>query len=414
MAGLFRQEALGAQRHRLLGEIVIGRPLAMRSLILFLLLLCTGIGAVVATATYARRTTVAGYLSPAHGIVRIAAARPGIIGELLVEEGARVAIDSPLLTIRSARVDGNGVSVDPGMIQATADQIRELARLEAIAIERHRRESAQLEIRIAGLRAEDAALDARIDAQRRLLDTKTGKLARLRRLSADGYLSAGDLATAEEGAIVARQMLAALQQERATVDNNRAQARARIEQLPLALDERLAELRSRRAALEVQRLRLSEQTALTVVAPVAGTVSAAAVIVGDTVSSQQHLLTLIPDGSELEAHLFVPSRAIGFVAEGDPVRLLYDAYDYRRYGVQEGRVREVSSAMLPADETFARVRRNEPSFRVRVELGEQVFVSQHRRLSLQPGMTLRADIVLERRTLFDWLAGSLLGLKGRT
>lgn len=414
MAELFRQEALSARSDRLLGDVVIARPLAMRTLVLFLLLLCACIGALVASTTYARRATVSGYLSTAQGIVRINAGRPGIVDELLVEEGGRVAAGSPLLTIRSARVDGDGVGVEPEMIRATAGQMLELAKLEELAIERHRHQSGQLEARIAGLQAEATALGLRIAAQRDLLDTRIEKLARLRRLSGDGFVSAGDVAIANEGTISARQMLAALRQELAAIESDRAQTGAQFEQLPLNLQETLAELRGRRGALEVQRLRLSEQAALTVVAPVAGIVSTASVVVGDAVSNQQHLLTLIPEGSELEAQLFVPARAIGFVAVGDEVRLLYDAYDYRRYGVQYGSVSEVSATVLPVNEFFPRAYHDEPGFRVRVTLSEQVFVSRQRKLSLQPGMTLRADIVLERRTLFDWFAGSLQAFRGRT
>ena len=55
-------------------------------------------------------------------------------------------------------------------------------------------------------------------------------------------------------------------------------------------------------------------------------------------------------GEALEAHLFVPTRAIGFVEIGQEVRLQYDAFDYRTFGLQQGHVQEISATpLLPSD-----------------------------------------------------------------
>ena len=414
MARLFRDEALKAQESRLLGDVVVAQPVALRYLVLFLAVIVIAVGTFAALASYARKETVVGYVSPARGIVRVSANQPGVISDLLVKEGDAVSAGAALMTIRSDHVNGNGVSVNGQMIRSVETQLRELDHLERLLANRSRQQAEQLNAEIRGLQNEDDAIRERIEAQRRLVDITTANLERLRTLAADGYVSSQDIAAKEEMLLSAEQLLSALGQEQASIRSRRQQARLVLDQLPLEIEEKQSDLRSRRADLQLRRMQLTGQDSMTIVAPVAGTVSAAAVVIGDSVSSQQHLLTLLPTDSKLEAHLHVPTRAIGFVTEGQEVRILYDAFDYRRYGVQQGWVREISTAMLPADGTSQRAFGSEPSYLVRVELSDQVFRTMHKAFAWQPGMTLRADIVLERRSLLSWIANPILALRGRT
>ena len=165
--------------------------------------------------------------------------------------------------------------------------------------------------------------------------------------------------------------------------------------------------------MELRKLDLEDQDSVTILAPVSGTVSALQAILGASVGAQQTLLSLLPEGSSLEAHLFVPTRAIGFIEVGQEVRLLYDAFDYRRYGVQLGTVKEVSSAILTPSETLERIQRNEPTYMIRVDLEQQKFHTQDKTFDLHAGMMLRADVVLETRSLGSWLLNPLMAFRGR-
>jgi hypothetical protein len=49
----------------------------------------------------------------------------------------------------------------------------------------------------------------------------------------------------------------------------------------------------------------------------------------------------------LQAEIYIPSRAIGFVKPGQEVRLLYDAFPYQRFGAYRGRVVAASSSKNP-------------------------------------------------------------------
>ncbi len=110
----------------------------------------------------------------------------------------------------------------------------------------------------------------------------------------------------------------------------------------------------------------------------------------------------------------MPARAIGFVAPGQSVRLLYDAFPYQRFGTYRGTVESVATTMLAATELPEPVLLlKEPAYRVKVALDRQTVDAFGREVALQPDMTLRADIILERRSLVEWLLEPLLSARRR-
>lgn len=123
-------------------------------------------------------------------------------------------------------------------------------------------------------------------------------------------------------------------------------------------------------------------------------------------SGEQHLASLLPQGSKLEAELYVPTRAAGFVRPGTKVLLRYDAFPYQKFGQFKGQVSEVSMTTIPLAE-LKPAASSEPVYRVRVSLDNQSQPS-----ALKPGVQLSATLVLERRTLMEWIFEPLLGISG--
>ena len=125
------------------------------------------------------------------------------------------------------------------------------------------------------------------------------------------------------------------------------------------------------------------------------------------------LLTLLPRGGRLEARLFVPTRAVGFVRPGDGVELLYDAFPHQRFGSFRARVRRVASAILAPDEVPSPIVLDESVCTVDAELGEQWVDAFGQRIALKPGMLLDAYILQERRPIMQWLLSPLQGWQER-
>ena len=100
-----------------------------------------------------------------------------------------------------------------------------------------------------------------------------------------------------------------------------------------------------------------------------GKIAALPVATGQPVTAGATLAVLTPADGKLEAELLAPSRAIGFIKEGQEVRLQLQAFPYQRFGTLAGKVKSVSGTVLgPADVSIPGLQVHEPVFRVRVSL----------------------------------------------
>jgi membrane fusion protein len=150
------------------------------------------------------------------------------------------------------------------------------------------------------------------------------------------------------------------------------------------------------------------------VAPISGRISNLNVRKGYAVDAQRLVMAIVPDGAALEAELFVPTSAAAFVKVGQEVRLLYDAFPYQRFGSGTGSIVQVSqNAVVPGDLATPQAF-DEPVYVVRVRLGDATMTAFGEKVSLKPGMTLKANVVLEQRSIFAWIFEPLYAVRGRT
>jgi membrane fusion protein len=108
-------------------------------------------------------------------------------------------------------------------------------------------------------------------------------------------------------------------------------------------------------------------------------------------------------GERLQAELAVPQAGLAQVRPGQPVKLLYDAFPYQRYGVQYGKVRWASPASVTVNDA--------PSFRVFVELRDQAVQVNGQPRPLMAGMGGNARVVVGSRSLISYAFGPLRQLR---
>ena len=124
-------------------------------------------------------------------------------------------------------------------------------------------------------------------------------------------------------------------------------------------------------------------------------------------------MSLIPQGAQLVAELLLPTRSAGFVKSGDEARLRFDAFPYQRFGFLESHVSRIDKALLLDGEARVPVTLSEPVYRIRTTLSKQDMLAYGDTFPLKSGMLLEADIVLDRRSLLDWLLDPIYSLQGR-
>ncbi|NJR75461.1 MAG: HlyD family efflux transporter periplasmic adaptor subunit, partial [Scytonema sp. CRU_2_7] len=117
---------------------------------------------------------------------------------------------------------------------------------------------------------------------------------------------------------------------------------------------------------------------------------------GFVANNSQKLLTIVPNDNFI-AEAFITNKDIGFVKEGMKVDVRVDSFSYSEFGDIKGEVVWVGSDALPPDQTHQYYR-----FPVKIRLAQQFLNAQGRKLSLQSGMGVTANIkVREERTVMS-------------
>lgn len=410
---LFRPEAIVHRRQRLWGELLLAQPIATRLLTILLVIVVVVVAAYLAWGQYARKQRVQGYLVPEGGWLKIYPPRPGVLVSLQIEEGQTVARGAPLATVSS----GLHLTQD----EEVADRLLEVLQQDVRDIEAQQRRSRSLEAlaqrkldsRIRGTLAEMSSLDAQLTLQRDRLRIVERRLESVRRLEAAGQVASARYDDARAEYLSELQRLRALERDSSVSESLLQQLRAERERLPLDFSDRRAALRSRLSEAARAKVEIRGRSRYTITAPAGGVVTGLQASVGTEVSPDRPMLTLLAKDASLEAVLFVPSRAVGFVRPGQEVRLRFDAFPHERFGDQHGVVVEIDRSIFAPSELPDPVIAREPVYRVRARPEHDYVEAYGDRFPLRPGMALEADIVIERRSLLLWLLDPLLGFKGR-
>ncbi|WP_230531071.1 HlyD family efflux transporter periplasmic adaptor subunit [Microvirga roseola] len=328
-------------------------------------------------------------------------------------KGERIAAGAPPFTIGSQQGLEAGGTLDGAVLASLETQVQVLKDQIAADPARTENEIRRLDATIAAATAERDALSAQrsLMAERiRMTEERRDTVAALAR---QGHTTRAALQEQDEALLSRKQSLAEIDRALAAAEKELGQTKLQREQLPVQQAERLSQLRLNLADRERQRAEVLSQRGAGHRRPIAGRITALQAAPGQIVDANRPLLTILPEDAGLLAELFVPSRAIGFVEPGQRVRLMVDAFPYQRFGTQHGTVETVSQAVLSPDEVIGKVSLSEPAYRVTVRLDRQDVDAFGRRVALQPDMTLKADIVLEDRSLLAWLFEPLISVRGR-
>ncbi len=404
---LFRDEAVDNQRTQLLGQIILTPRMPVMWLSLFAAFMALALVAFLVLGSHTRRVTVNGQLLPVSGLIRVHTPQVGVVLEKRVTEGQVVAKGDLLYVLSSDRV-GDGAR------ELQADIARQLEQRKlslSQEIERSTLVQAQelesLERRASSLRAEAQAIAAQIEQQKTRLNLAQDTYQRYKGLAEKDYIAQEELLGKEIDLTEQRSRLRGLEREALGVGREIGLVRQEIENTRLRSANLVAQLEREVSATDQQLTEVEARRRVLITAPEAGRATLVAAEVGQMVSENQALVTLIPDTGELYARLYAPSSSIGFVQAGDMVLLRYQAFPYQKFGQHEGVVSSLStSAVNPAELTglpTTGLEPGEPVFAIEVKLQSGAIVANGQPRPLQAGMQLEADILQERRKIYEWI-----------
>nr|WP_240475618.1 HlyD family type I secretion periplasmic adaptor subunit [Herbaspirillum rhizosphaerae] len=121
--------------------------------------------------------------------------------------------------------------------------------------------------------------------------------------------------------------------------------------------------------------------------------------VGGVVKPGDAIIEMTPTDDKLVIEAKVSPTDRAQLVTGAPARVKVSAYDYGVYGAMKGVVTEVSADTVPEE-------RGERFYRVKIEVTRDPREIDHS-VALMPGMTATADMIVGRRTVWQYLMSPL-------
>ena len=416
---LFRSEVFEAKKNRWTGQIVLVRPFSLFALTLFAVCLAAALIAFAAFGSYTNKTTVEGQLVPLGGVVRVYAPETGVITDKKVADGDFVRAGDVLFTLSTARSDGTGsvqarLAVEAKLKKTLAEQ--DIARQKRI----HANEKTAQENTLRRLRQQLLHVQDQIAVQQKRITLNSKMLAKQNELVRQGALSELERTNYENMLLGLKADLAAYQREESNLAREIAAQQSNLDKLPEQQANEISQLERTLAAYNQEILDYGVRDGQTIRAAVSGYANAVNAEVGQQADASRLLASIVPQTVQLQANLYVPSRAVGFVKPGDKVVLRYQAYPYQKFGHATGRIVSIAQTALNKQE-LANLGNiftnpallNEPAYLVKVKLDKQTILVYGKETKLPIGMTAEADILHENKKLYEWMLDPLYSVAGK-
>ncbi|RRS02472.1 HlyD family efflux transporter periplasmic adaptor subunit [Aquabacterium soli] len=414
---LFRQEVLSARADTASGASVDIRPVGAGRLTAFFVLLALMVLGVLVFGSYTKKERVQGVVQAREGVAMVVPPEAGTIKRVLVSEGDAVKAGDVIAEIGSERYTdaGSTQALLEKNLQGQREQVAAQTEAQAQA---HTASLASLEQRIAQARRDLVTGSEEIRLQQQQIASSTKLLDQLKPLLADRIISELQYEQQHQTLLDQTGRLQTLKRQRSATEAELAQAQD--ERNRLRAQHRLDRATLDRDLLNLQQEQVQRRgTSITLLkAPVDGVVSGLLATPGQSVAAGTVLASVVPSSAKLEAVLYVPSTAMGFIKTGQGVRISYDAFPYQRFGQYHGTVRAVSqtdvTSSAPASTGGQQGQQDRRAvFMVRVALAQPSVRAYDTDIALRPGHTLTADIEIDRRRLIRWMLDPLFAFSGK-
>ena len=369
-----------------------------------------------------------GEIIPSTSVKRVQHLEGGIVSQILVREGTRVAIDQPLmilaptssmadvseLNIRltSLRIDvaryeallagAPDVTFEPDLVAEFPVLVRQAQQAFTIARQRHvdevdrsgqaaiqkTRAIEEIKTRIRNRQRSFGLLKEQLTISEGLLkDNLTNRYKHLDLLKDVSTLEGGieeDKITLTVAEAALAEATAAQKSIRSTFDNDNRKA---LDDARLTLQELGQRMGKFKDSFERTTIR----------SPIEGVVKTVYInTIGGVVKPGEPVVDIVPEGDRLIVEAKLQTHDIGYVAEGQPAMVRLASADGNRFGGLEGKVVSVAPDALLTPEGM-------PFYKVRIETDSSYFENKHLRYNLFPGVRVVANIHTGERTVLEYL-----------
>lgn len=410
---MFRKTVIENQQHRLYGEIALAQPLSLYAVVTIFVISFLALLTFLLTADYSRKETVKGYLIPNSGVIKIYPTQTGTLENLYVQDGDIVEKGDILATVVLTRTQLNGVDLSENVIESLTRQNdflnKDLVETQALI----GKTISSLKQKDVDLTRSISSFDKQIQLMKRRYEIKLKQYERFESLSKKDFLSNTDLQVVEQELLIVQEEIESLISSKLSLVYQLHEVRHNLASKPHEYELQISQIRKGQEDVQRQISEAKSNYTFSVLAKESGVVTAILAKENEHLPSNRPLLSIIPKGAELVAELLFPTRSAGFVEVNDSARLRFDAFPYQRFGFIDSKITRIDKSLLTLGEVDLPVSLNEPVYRVQAKLSKQFINAYGDSFPLKTGMLLEADIILDKRSLFQWLLDPIYSLRGR-
>ena len=410
---LFREDAIKSKKQRLLGDVIIIQPVSiyLTCFVIFVLFLLLSL--YLTQAYYSRKETVKGYLIPDKGVVRVYSNRTGVIEHLYVKEGDEVIQGDNLAKIKNSQSLSSGVELSVALAKELTVQINALNREYDATTLMYEKELASTKSQLAQLYQSLKVIKNAQKTRSKKLALKKQQITNNKHLFDKGFLSSNQFDLLQGEYLDELESNDRLEKELVTIQIQISELESERLVFPEQKIVKQSAITRHISELTAQLTEMQNQYEFVEKAPESGIVTTIQPTLGMRVDTNTPLLSIIPIDSPLEIELLLPTRSAGFVQIGDTVNIRFDAFPYQKFGLVVGKISSIDKSLILPSEKALPISVNQAMYRVRASLTQQSIRAYGKVFPLKVGMIADADIVLERRSLLEWLLDPIYAVKGK-
>lgn len=123
--------------------------------------------------------------------------------------------------------------------------------------------------------------------------------------------------------------------------------------------------------------------------------------VGAVLNEGNLLMSIVPIDDKLKAEVLLRNSDIGYIEDGQRVKLKVETFPFQKYGLIEGTIEKISPDALEDKETKQNL------YKVIIQMDKSYLEKDNKKFYIKPGMVVNADIVTSRRTIFEYLTSPI-------
>nr|WP_277624179.1 HlyD family efflux transporter periplasmic adaptor subunit [Undibacterium sp. TS12] len=418
-----------------MGAIRLAQPISASLIAIIAVLIAVALVVYITFGSITKKARVTGITVPAGGQLSVAAPNAGILLTTHIKEGEQVKAGQVLFTISTERQNSQG-EITALVAQQLATRADSMAAEQRLRQNQYQEKKQALQQRLANLTQEQTQLEQELLLAQRRQQLAQQSLSKYETLQTNGYVSAAQTQQKQEDLLDISTRLSTLQRSKTQLQASQIALQSELDTLSNSLATDLTQIERAKASLKQEAAENANRQAVQITAAQAGTVAALTNQPGQAVNAGQVLASLLPAGTEagnaesgaLEAHLYAPSRTAGFITPGQEVLIRYAAFPYQKFGLHKATVIDVSrtpfaptelpqnlatTILSNAQQAINGFNSNEALYRIKVRLNSQSINAYGQAQALKPGMTLEADVMQDRRRIWEWVLEPVLAMAQR-